>query len=172
MVTLKIRSLYQEMTEEQSSKFSGKDPIQDEERYISTSTPLYCPDEVLLKVQHAFEKGDPNLIRPVTDSAEDDIFDLEVDNFSVLDDGGNRFTLDEFQIFLHALKDSGKHYRSSEWCHTSQQEWVACDVYVFNLEYWTEGVNRPNYAEFYLKYCISSEGTVYLVCSCHFSKYR
>jgi len=170
MVTLKIRSLYQEMTEEQSLKFIGKAPLLDEERYISTSSPLYCPNEVLLKVQQAFENNDANLIRPVTYDAEDDIFDL--DEFTVLDNGGNRFTLDEFQIFLHALKDGGKHYRSSEWCHTSQQEWVACDVYVFNLEYWTEGVGRPNYANFYLKYCISSEGTVYLVCSCHFSKKR
>lgn len=170
MVTLKIRSLYKEMTEEQSLKFSGNDPILDEERYISTSTPLYCPNEVLLKVKQAFNEQDSSLIRAVTHDAEDDIFELE--EFSVLDDGGNRFTLDEFQVFLHALKGDGQYYRSSEWCHTSQQEWVACDVYVFNLEYWTEGVNRANYADFYLKYCISSTGTVYLVCSCHFSNYR
>lgn len=170
MVTLKIRSLYQEMTEEQSLKFAGKDPIHDEDRCISTSTPLYCPNEVLPKVLQAFEDNNFNLIRPVTYDAEDDIFDL--DDFSILDNGGRRFTLDEFQIFIHALRDDGKYYCSSEWCHTSQQEWVACDVYVFNLEYWTEGVNSPNYANFYLKYCISSEGTVYLVCSCHFSKYR
>lgn len=170
MVTLKVRSLYKELTEEQSSKFIGNNPVTDEERYISSSTPLYSPDEVLLKVQQAFDDKNSNLIRAVTYDAEDDIFDL--DEFTVLDNGGNRFTLDEFQIFLRALENGGQHYRSSEWCHTSQQEWVACDVYVFNLEYWTEGVSRPNYTDFYLKYCISSEGTVYLVCSCHFSKYR
>mgnify|MGYP000741774568 CR=1 FL=1 len=64
MVTLKIRSLYQEMTEEQSLKFVGKAPLLDEERYISTSSPLYCPSSVLLKVQQAFESNDVNLIRP------------------------------------------------------------------------------------------------------------
>ena len=170
MVNNIIKSQFKDVEEAQLATLATDSPL----RELSNNVPLYDRTALLEKIKDLKSEDDEDLFfNFVTTDSRDDWYELlDLHDGVILSEAGLTVDLRLKHVFETALS-SASHFYKSELCMTSRpKRWLACDVYVFNLEYWTEGVGRPNYADFYLKYCISSEGTVYLVCSCHFSKKR
>ena len=60
-------------------------------------------------------------------------------------------------------------YVDSEWCQGGKA-WAACDAYRLARREWHEGLTRPLFVEYFLKFAIGKSGQLLLVVSCHLSR--
>lgn len=103
-------------------------------------------------------------VRMVTNRAERDYENLEVNGFSL-------------QQLLLAVESEGI-FKESVWCRTSPRRgqngrtrgtgsWVPCDSYVVSLNYEHPTTGYNGVAEYYIKMCMSLNGSVVLFVSLH-----
>lgn len=164
MVNDIIKSRFKNVDSAQLATLTTDSP----QRVLPNTVPLYPIEEVLGLISNLQSEDD-----------EDDFFyfatdDSRVDwqNLAMRHDGviltksGATEELRPRHFFEVALSQA--RFRKSELCKTSKpHRWLACDVYVFDLEYWRADLRKEYPVEVYLKFALNENGTVALICSLH-----
>lgn len=157
------------------SRFNEVDPAQlatlttgSPQRALPNKVPLYPIEEVLGLISTLQSEDDEDdFFYFATDDSRVDWRKLTMRHDGViLTKSGVTEELRPRHFFEAALSQA--QFRKSELCKTSRPyRWLACDVYVFDLEYWRPDLRQEFPVEVYLKFALNENGSVAFICSLH-----
>lgn len=164
MVNNIIKSRFNDVDQEQLDTLNTDSP----QRVLPNKVPLYPIDELLGLISNLQSEDDEDdFFYFATDDSRVDWHKLVMRHDGViLTKSGATEELRPRHFFEVALSQA--QFKKSELCKTSKpQRWLACDVYVFDLEYWRADLRKEYPVKVYLKFALNGNGTVALICSLH-----
>lgn len=165
MVNNIIKSRFKDVEEAQLATLTTDSP----KRELPNKIPLYPREELLALIETLQSEDDEDMFfNFATIDSRDDWYDLlDLHEGVILTTSGLTVELRLRHVFEAAL-NSASHFYKSELCITSKpQRWLACDVYVFNLQYWRADLMKEYPIQVYLKFALSDTGSAVFMCSLH-----